>query len=654
MEALSRGVRNSLLDVFRSLTLTFLDLGRFAFTPFDFYFVLDNCRGLKELVASEFTVRNPVPNDEKDTPAREGPQTHLESLVVRGNMSSEFVEHVLAPRSPLDLTRLRELTLINADGGVAGYEYTEELIRRTSPMLQHLTLQYCDDITLQPMNLRSISIASDPAGWTQAFNNCNHRLERVTVELMLKYFAAVSDVDWMALDTVLARSELVNLREVTVKVGPTFEGFMPNQDAEYSFPQIAANARKNMSATNAKTVLNFETTDVRGLGVVIKCVALKRSKVSATESGRIPHDHVLRVLLTGVALAADVSSLTLWFNCSIRQPPVRHCSRMSATSFMPISGIFQLSKRDLRQVKLVKLAVVAACVVLFDFLFDFWFFGVLGLAFCCLRPFAGRDRFWDRFWIDSVEFLLRRSNTDSGRFWIKADSRPRIDIRIDSESNENRSALTALTSPIPATFRLNISLNLFRINAPFSSRLFLQAQCELVDAAASTERTLSRAVEQILRAVPLVGLTRFIYCDCISATLASLSPGRYLASGQASGIDPLMCRDLCRPPWKVPNDHLRVNLCCIKSSFCIGVKAHNGPSRVSGFSRCYKYRRRCFKELPKTSTSTATCYIGLESCAACRQLLPIPMYLHRVGWESGKHSLTQSPEPQSKIGRQDL
>ncbi|KAJ7691148.1 hypothetical protein B0H17DRAFT_1133920 [Mycena rosella] len=67
----------------------------------------------------------------------------------------------------------------------------------------------------------------------------------------------------------------------------------------------------------------------------------------------------------------------------------------------------------------------------------------------------GRDRFWDRFWIDSAEFLLRSSNIDSGRFWIKADSRTILDPESTSESisesNENRSALTALTSPIPSS-----------------------------------------------------------------------------------------------------------------------------------------------------------------------------------------------------------
>ncbi|KAJ7692860.1 hypothetical protein B0H17DRAFT_1132838 [Mycena rosella] len=45
----------------------------------------------------------------------------------------------------------------------------------------------------------------------------------------------------------------------------------------------------------------------------------------------------------------------------------------------------------------------------------------------------------DQFWINSVEFLLWRSNTDSDRFWIKVDSRSILDPESTSESNPDSS-----------------------------------------------------------------------------------------------------------------------------------------------------------------------------------------------------------------------
>ncbi|KAJ7491193.1 hypothetical protein FB451DRAFT_1389921 [Mycena latifolia] len=248
MENLSTELRISLLDVFRSSTLTSLNLGRMALTPVDFYFVLDNCRCLKELAVSDFTVQPPMSNNEqRETNTMDAPPTQLESLTLQGTMDSMFLKHLLAPRSPLDLAHLRELILIDVNND----ENLEDLMERTRSALHHLSLQYCDDLHPKPPpNLRPIWIAShEPA----------HQLERITVELMLDDFTTLSDIDWKALDAVLTRPELANVREVTFRARLTLQRFDPAAQAvESSFPKIAANARKQLSATDAKTLLNFE------------------------------------------------------------------------------------------------------------------------------------------------------------------------------------------------------------------------------------------------------------------------------------------------------------------------------------------------------------------------------------------------------------
>ncbi|KAJ7491043.1 hypothetical protein FB451DRAFT_1166348 [Mycena latifolia] len=154
-------------------------------------------------------------------------------------MDSLFLEHLLAPRSPSKVTRLRELTLVGVDND----EYLVDLIERTRRTLRHLNLQYS---------------SSDPTDWTHVFENCTHRLEKITVESTLENLKIVSDLDWTALDTVLTRPEFANVREVVFQARLMFQWFATVQEADHSLSQIAANARMHLSAADAKGILSFD------------------------------------------------------------------------------------------------------------------------------------------------------------------------------------------------------------------------------------------------------------------------------------------------------------------------------------------------------------------------------------------------------------
>lgn len=127
-------------------------------------------------------------------------------------------------------------------------------------------------------NLRSLWIASrEPKVWVNAFDNCSDQLETIIVELSVKCFATLSDLEWKAFDTVIARREWPNLCQVIFKVHP-LSGWEAVEEsfrgAEYSFVQSSANARKQMSAIDTKNILNFEATEGQSAQFLVLCFTL--------------------------------------------------------------------------------------------------------------------------------------------------------------------------------------------------------------------------------------------------------------------------------------------------------------------------------------------------------------------------------------------
>ncbi|KAJ7118826.1 hypothetical protein C8R44DRAFT_737713 [Mycena epipterygia] len=171
------------------------------------------------------------------------PPTQLESLSLEA-CRPPFLKHLLALA---DLTSLSNLTVMH----VFNQQYMDDLVEATSRTLYHLRLVL-------------ISPSREPKVWVHAFDNCSDQLETIIVELSVKCFATFSDLEWKALDASIARREWPNLCQVTFKVHP-LTGWEAVEEsfrgAEYSFVQSSANARKQLSAIDAKNILKFEATE---------------------------------------------------------------------------------------------------------------------------------------------------------------------------------------------------------------------------------------------------------------------------------------------------------------------------------------------------------------------------------------------------------
>lgn len=128
IEKLSSSLRLSLLEVFRSPALISLNLGVITISLSDFHFLLDNCRGLKELSVCGVNIWTL----DDEIPALGVPPTQLESLSLEA-FRPPPLKHLLALT---DLTCLCNLTVIH----IFNQQYMDDLVEATSRTLYHLRL----------------------------------------------------------------------------------------------------------------------------------------------------------------------------------------------------------------------------------------------------------------------------------------------------------------------------------------------------------------------------------------------------------------------------------------------------------------------------------------------------------------------------------
>ncbi|KAJ6620295.1 hypothetical protein B0H10DRAFT_2022170 [Mycena sp. CBHHK59/15] len=258
---LPTSLKASFRDVLRSPTLTSLDLGQVILTPSEFYFFLKGCTGLKELSLFNVAVYSALVSDgdQKETEVGlNAPRSQLESLTI-ADSHGEILEHLLSPRSPMDLRYIHTLSLF----GHIDAAHLDDLLQRSDAALQHLSLRepYGTpmDFVFKPNqcpNLRTFYIAvRGTTNWARVFQNCSAGIEKLTLELSHVNFSKLSGPEWKALDKVLARFELRSLREFTVKVHP---GYPTDPSTGYSFAQSAGNVRRHLRALVSRSLLEME------------------------------------------------------------------------------------------------------------------------------------------------------------------------------------------------------------------------------------------------------------------------------------------------------------------------------------------------------------------------------------------------------------